>query len=38
VLEVLEVWLGLLQEGARLRGTMRAVVEALAARADGMAT
>ncbi|GLC50209.1 hypothetical protein PLESTB_000354400 [Pleodorina starrii] len=38
VLEVLQVWLGLLQEGAHLRGAMRAVVEALAARTEGMAT
>ncbi|EFJ49191.1 hypothetical protein VOLCADRAFT_117327 [Volvox carteri f. nagariensis] len=37
VLEVLELWLGLLQEAAQLRGAMRAIVEALAARAEGMA-
>ncbi|GLI64985.1 hypothetical protein VaNZ11_008410 [Volvox africanus] len=37
VLEVLEVWLELLQESAQLRGAMRAVVETLAARAEGMA-
>ncbi|GIL44765.1 hypothetical protein Vafri_2272 [Volvox africanus] len=38
VLEVLEIWLELLHESAQLRGAMRAVVETLAARADGMAT
>eukprot|EP00198_Chlamydomonas_reinhardtii_P002392 XP_001691728.1 predicted protein [Chlamydomonas reinhardtii] len=38
VLEVLAVWLGLLQEGSQLRGVMRSVSEALASRAEGMAT
>ncbi|PNH02559.1 hypothetical protein TSOC_011452 [Tetrabaena socialis] len=37
VLEVLGVWLGLLQDGSRLRSAMRAVTEALLARADGLA-
>ncbi|KAG2450781.1 hypothetical protein HYH02_004618 [Chlamydomonas schloesseri] len=37
VLEVLAVWLGLLQEGSQLRGVMRSVSEALSSRAEGMA-
>ncbi|GIM00811.1 hypothetical protein Vretimale_5731 [Volvox reticuliferus] len=38
VLEVLEIWLELLHENAQLRGAMRAVVETLAARVEGMTT
>ncbi len=37
VLDVLEQWLVLLDEGAALRGAMAAVAEALGARVEGMA-